>query len=450
MGSNLLPMAQDLPDSTFIGIDLSARQIEEGKHVIGLLGLKNVELKHLSITDVGDDFGEYDYIICHGVYSWVPKEVQDKILEVGKKHLAPGGIFYVSYNTYPGWHLRGMVRDMMRYHVAEFDTPQMKIRQARGLLDFLMKYAKSHSQAYIQLLKDETAMLEQSLDSYIYHEHLEDVNEPLYFHQFVRRVDSAGLRYLADSHIASMVAQLFDDSAAEILRGAPLLRREQYMDFLRSRMFRSSLLCHPNIDPDYTLRSSHLLHMHVALNQPMMPTYQPSGQAVWKHPSGQLTTEAPVTSAIEQLNARFPAWVSVKKLIDSVDHPAKSVILDAFLMGLMHGVVRLAEDPVGFATHVSEKPTCTPLARLQAARGNRVTGRLHNDWVLQPQQRYLVELMDGTRTPEQLAEMLHDEVRNGRFKVTKEGQAVAPDLAETIALVKSELQRLCALALLVA
>jgi methyltransferase-like protein/cyclopropane fatty-acyl-phospholipid synthase-like methyltransferase len=449
MGWNLIPMAQDSPDSTFVGIDLSARQIEEGQAAIKELGLKNIELRHLSITDVDGTFGKFDYIICHGVYSWVPHDVQEKILKIGAEHLTPNGVMYVSYNTYPGWHLRGVVREMMRYHVADFDTPQMKIRQARGLLEFLLKYSKSHSLAYTQLLKDEAAMLEGSLDSYLYHEHLEEVNEPLYFHQFVRRADSAGLRYLADSHISSMVAQLFDDSAAEILRGAPMLRREQYMDFLRSRMFRSSLLCHPNLDPNYSLPSSNLAYMHVSLNQQMAADYKPNGETVWKHPAGTLTTEGPVTKVIETLNGKFPVWMSVKELTENLDAKSKNVVMDSLLMGLVHGVARLSEEPATFSDIVSEKPICTAVSRYQAARGNRVTGRLHNDWMLQPQQRFLVELLDGTRTAEELASLLHAEVTAGRFKVTKEGQNVAPDLAESVNLVKAELQRLRNLALLV-
>jgi 2-polyprenyl-3-methyl-5-hydroxy-6-metoxy-1,4-benzoquinol methylase len=185
MGANLIPMAQDLPQSEFVGIDLSSRQVKEGQAVIEELGLKNIELRHLSITDVDASFGKFDYIICHGVYSWVPPEVQKAILDIGSNHLTTNGVLYVSYNTSPGWHLRGVVREMMRYHVEGFETPRQKIAQARGLLDFLVKYAKSRSQAYPTLLKEEAQMLVGRLDSYIYHEHLELYNEPVYFHEFV-------------------------------------------------------------------------------------------------------------------------------------------------------------------------------------------------------------------------------------------------------------------------
>ncbi|MGE3778913.1 MAG: methyltransferase regulatory domain-containing protein [Pirellulaceae bacterium] len=450
MGANLIPMAQDLPGSEFVGIDLSQRQVAEGAAMIDSLALKNIELRHLSITDVGEDLGRFDYIICHGVYSWVPQEVRQKILEIGKSHLSPNGTMYVSYNTYPGWHLRAVVREMMRYHVADFDSPQMKIRQARGLLDFLVKYAKSRTQTYAELLKDEAKMLEGSLDSYIYHEHLEEVNEPVYFHEFVRRVDGAGLRYLADAHISSMVAQMFDESAAEILRDVPLLRREQYMDFLRNRMFRSSLVCHTSLHPTYKMPSSLLLPLHVALSQPATGERKENGEVYWKQPNGRLTTEWPVTEVVETLNARFPSWVAVKDLVSGADDAKRAVILDALLMGFVHGTFVLAEEPVGFCDRVTERPMCSPYTRLQAKKGNRITGRLHNDWILQPQQRYLVEHLDGSRTAEELATMLQAEVVHGRFRVTKDGQPIAPNDAESLQIVKSELERMRTLACLIA
>src|SRR6267142_1438469 len=111
-GSNLIPMAVGLPESAFAGIDLSPRQVGDGQATIATLGLKNVTLRVGSILDVGADEGIFDYIVCHGVYSWVPPEVQNRILTICNRNLAPNGVAYVSYNTYPGWHVRGMVRDL--------------------------------------------------------------------------------------------------------------------------------------------------------------------------------------------------------------------------------------------------------------------------------------------------------------------------------------------------
>jgi len=142
-GGNIAPLAELYPDSEFVGVDLSARQIADGQKVVQAAGLKNITLRHASITDVDESYGKFDYIICHGVFSWVPDPVRQKILAVSAALLNPQGVAYVSYNTYPGWHMRGMIRDMMRFHAMLFDTPARRVEQARALLDFLAQSAKN-------------------------------------------------------------------------------------------------------------------------------------------------------------------------------------------------------------------------------------------------------------------------------------------------------------------
>ena len=128
-GGNLIPLAYNLPHSRCLGIDLSARQIAPGQQVIDALGLTNISLKQMSITDIGPDAGQFDYIVCHGVYSWVPTAVRDKILAVCRDHLVETGVAYISYNCLPGWNMIQSIRDMMLYHVADFKDPAEKAEQ---------------------------------------------------------------------------------------------------------------------------------------------------------------------------------------------------------------------------------------------------------------------------------------------------------------------------------
>src|SRR5262249_61748376 len=111
-----------------------------------------IQLLPLSILDVGPDFGTFDYILCHGVYSWVPPAVQDKILAICRQHLSPDGVAYISYNTYPGWHLRGMVREMLRYHVRQFSEAAARVQQARAFLEFLAQAVGETGTPFGQLL----------------------------------------------------------------------------------------------------------------------------------------------------------------------------------------------------------------------------------------------------------------------------------------------------------
>ena len=122
-GGNIVPMAAQLTSSTFLGVDLSQRQVAAGRKILADLGLTNVELLHTDLRDLGSEVGTFDYIITHGVYSWVEPAIRDALLSLVKASLAEQGVAYISYNTLPGWHLRSIVRDAMRFHGEAFCRP---------------------------------------------------------------------------------------------------------------------------------------------------------------------------------------------------------------------------------------------------------------------------------------------------------------------------------------
>ena len=81
-GGNLLPIAEVYPTSDFVGVDAAGVAINEGKKIVDVCGLQNVNLRQADILDLGDDIGSFDYIICHGVFSWVPDQVRKRILQI--------------------------------------------------------------------------------------------------------------------------------------------------------------------------------------------------------------------------------------------------------------------------------------------------------------------------------------------------------------------------------
>ena len=251
-GANLIPMAVSIPGAAFVGIDLSERQVEQGRETIQSLDLENIKLIAGSIDEIGPHHGMFDYIICHGVYSWVPQKTQDHILHVCSKNLAAGGVAFVSYNTYPGWFMRGMVRRMLKFHAGQFSDPATQLEQARALLDFLSQATSGSDAAYHAFLSRELNILRQCPDAYVFHEHLEKVNEPLFFHEFIERAAAHGLRYLAEPHLWEMVPVNDPPHVAEVLGrlGTNIIHFEQYLDFLRNRTFRRTLLCHEHDVPD--------------------------------------------------------------------------------------------------------------------------------------------------------------------------------------------------------
>jgi methyltransferase-like protein/cyclopropane fatty-acyl-phospholipid synthase-like methyltransferase len=448
-GGNLIPMADYLPDSEFVGLDLSGRQIQAGQEVVKQFGLKNLTLKHASITDVDESWGKFDYVLCHGVFSWVPNHVQEKIFEIAAKQMTPNGIAYISYNTYPGWHMRGMIRDMMRYHSGRFNTAQLRTQQARALLDFLTQSVKQDGSAYAVLLKSELETLRHQADHYLYHEHLEENNEPLYFHTFAERAKAKGLKYLGESRVGTMVTGNFGPDIEKTLRilATDQIQAEQYMDFLRNRMFRESLLCLDKVQPNWAVQPDSMRVLHVASgSQPIgqdgkaLPQVNVKGEenVSYKSPAGMsmATTRPLLKAAMHVLQQAYPATVpfdllrkQARELIGGADPTdPKTVAEDTQVMaiGLLNcymgsDLVELHGMPITFVRTAGEKPTALPIARWQAQHGPVATNRRHEVVRLNDLDKHLVPLLDGTRNRAALVEELIKVAQTGQLNVQKDG-----------------------------
>jgi methyltransferase-like protein/cyclopropane fatty-acyl-phospholipid synthase-like methyltransferase len=439
-GGNLIPMADMFPDSQFVGLDLSKRQIEDGQKNVAELGLKNLTLRHASITDVDVGYGMFDYIICHGVFSWVPNHVQEKILDIFDKNLTANGVAYVSYNTYPGWHMRGMIRDMMRYHSGRFNTPQLRTQQARALLDFLAQSVKQEG-PYSQLLKTELETLRHQADHYLYHEHLEENNEPLYFHQFMARAQAHGMRYLGESRVGTMVTGNFGPDIEKTLKilATDQIQAEQYMDFLRNRMFRETLLVHSKVNPNWSVQPDVLRALHVASGaRPAAPVTNlvTDENIQYKSASGmQMATNRPLLKAVMQaLGEAFPGSVpfdvlrkTARERIGGDPNDAKTVAEDTNVVaiGLLNcymssDLIELHGMPIVVAKKPGEKPTALKWARMQATRAASVTNRRHEVLRLNDLDRHLIPLLDGENTKDKIIEGLAAVSASGQLNVQKD------------------------------
>jgi SAM-dependent methyltransferase len=249
VGGNLIPMAYDWPDSRFVGIDLSSTAIEQGKRQLGELGLSNIELRHCDILDVTEEFGEFDYIIAHGVYAWVPPHVREKMLSIFRSNLAPQGIVYVSYNSHPWSHIRNLTRDIMLYHVRGIADTQERIGQARGLLKFLAETATD--KAYGAVLREQQERTSKVDDEVFYHDDLSPHFTAFWLYQVVEDAARHGLQYLADASFARPQLGSFSERIIETLSAIPeteIVAREQYLDFVRGNSFRKTLLCHHGVE----------------------------------------------------------------------------------------------------------------------------------------------------------------------------------------------------------
>ncbi len=424
-GGNLIPHAVVFPDAQLVGVDLSKRQIDDGQSTVDALELTNIDLQQRSIADVDESLGKFDYIISHGVYSWVDNDIQAHILRVCKENLVENGVAYVSYNTYPGWHMRGMLRDMMQYHVTQFNDPSMRVKQARALHRFLSENVPvERNPAYGQMLKNELELLDKQADYYLLHDHLEEVNLPVYFFEFAERAQALGLQYLAEADFTSMLASDFPDTVAVTLRNiAPdIVRTEQFMDFLRNRMFRQTLLVHADVELNRELGPSSIYDFNVA--SPAKPDAEAGdySEKIWnseslgfKLPSGTTlnSTNALTKSAMISLADKWPESIPFRDLATKVlsDCPPDSEmakldggdvtkVLGADLLRCYsRGIIECHVVADAYTKDVSEKPQASPLAKLQALTRARITNLRHETLAIDEFNKHVLQLLDGANTP---------------------------------------------------
>lgn len=102
VGINLLVAAACHPDAHFYGIDLNLEHIEIARSAAESVGIKNVDFIYGEFSEVSEFSKSFDFIVTHGVWSWVAPEVREKILDFVDNQLKPCGVFYLHYMCHPG------------------------------------------------------------------------------------------------------------------------------------------------------------------------------------------------------------------------------------------------------------------------------------------------------------------------------------------------------------
>lgn len=244
-GANLIPIARMFPASRYVGIDLSRRHIEEGSALVKEEGLDNIKLVQGSFTELDTNLGRFDFIIAHGVFSYVGTDLQEAMLNLVRERLQPEGIAFISLNVYPGWHMRGILRDFVHFITAESEPLKNRIETSRKQLDFLGRSFMDASHPLSIGLRNEITSLDNLSDSYIGHEFLEGSNQPLYFSEYARLLQQAGLQYLGDAQFGRYIHHHLPADTQEKLLDITEdpIALEQYGDYLVHRMFRNSMIC---------------------------------------------------------------------------------------------------------------------------------------------------------------------------------------------------------------
>ena len=461
-GANLLPMAEHFPQASYLGLDASKVQVAAAQKAIEGAGLKNVEVRCQNILDFPASEGKFDYIIVHGIFSWVPEPVRQKIMQICSAHLAETGIAYISYNALPGWNMRRSLRDMMLFHTRQFAEPAMKVKQARALLAFMSESVPTENSAFGMLLKSESDILSKQVDSFLAHDILEEENTPFYLHEFVARAESQGLQYLGEPSLSQMLSAYFPEKVRDTLNrvGTTVVAQEQYMDFLRNRFFRQTLLCHKSqtvtrqVQP--TVMASFAYQSY--LKRPAAPVDLTHGVQV----SFVSTAGATINTADSYLKAAFqaiamaaPGLIGYQEVLATARTQSRpflgalpanrDLIDDATLQSNLlnlysKGFLEISAEPVPVVTTSPAKPLMGRLARFWAASNARfLTNLIHVSVPADVFARFVIAACDGTRTEPEIVEELVKQVKADKLGV-KEGDKPVTDESRLRELLKPQVE----------
>ena len=436
-GANLIPIAYSLPQSTCVGVDLAARPIERAQSATAALALNNVSFKCMDITKLGPEAGTFDYVIAHGLYSWVGPDIRDRILDVCARNLAPTGVAFVSYNAYPGGHLRELARDMMRFHVRAISEPARQVNEGLALLKWVKESTTSDELRGV--LDHELANLGERAGAVVYHDDLAPTYQPVYFYEFVEHARGHGLQYLAEADFGSMQGARFPEPVSELLRRVEdVIAKEQLQDFLKCRGFRRTLLCHDAVRLDRSDLSHRLYGLRVA--SPARPAsadedLRESVTMEFRTPEGRtMSTNHPaVKAAMSALGESWPRSIAFRELetmaIERAGGPpnsGESPSLAAMMLAMYAGeIVELRRHEPRFAVEVSHRPAASALARWQLQTSSSITTLRHTRIKLEDSLlRGLVSLLDGTRDEAAILSALTELIETGGAKLERDGRAI--------------------------
>ncbi len=452
-GGNLFPQALEHPKASFTGIDLSGEQIAVANKQKEAMGLKNIEFRQQDIMalDLKKEKEKYDYIICHGVFSWVPEEVRKKILDFCSAALSPKGVAVISYNTLPGWNAVRSVREMMLYHTNRFTKPEDKIKQSRALLEFLIENVPPGNVFYRGILNYERNLLVGLNDTYLYHDHLAGVNTQFYFDDFARMAREHGLNYVGDADVFTMYLGNMPQKAKAMLQTVDdVIAQEQYMDFITNRRFRTSILCRQDQSIVRTLRGDKILNYALsAVFQPIDANADLTKSVSFRSVNGnQFQTHEPVSSAVFlelALSGSKPISVedlvarACKRLGKTADAAAvRAALVKSGLELVMHGYIALHANVPHSVQEISKKPVAWPLARYQAGLPNcKVLTNILNLSIRSDEvANIVIAALDGTKDVAALVDILSASIDKGLINIAKDGKPLK-DKAE----IKVELEK---------
>lgn len=442
-GANLVALAAHHPDWTLLGVDASPSAIARAERDARALGLANVRFARADVAELTPE-GPFDFVIAHGLYSWIDEARRAALRRLVRASLAPDGLAYVSFNAQPGWGVRGRVRDVLR------GAPSLA--EARRRASALRAVLGPPAHEWAGLLAHELDRAAEASDAYLAHEYLAPHNRAFWLGELARAFEADGMRYVGDAlfdrpegfvapELRQAVAWTTDDPIA----------REERIDLLAYRQLRAAVLCRDDAARGPVADASILEEGWVA--SAVRATREPFDLSAgveepFVGPRGtEVRARSPLAKmALLVLASRYPEGLRLDALEAEArarlrDYripagPDERAVLRAGLYELWQRIeLELRMHDAALSTTPGPRPAASALARLEASSRPHLTTPTHVALPLEPVERAILAELDGTRSPDQVVDDLIRACAEGRLELEgapSSAARLAPLLAERV------------------
>jgi len=423
-GGNLIPLAAQYPNSRFVGIDAESALVEKGKREVQELGLSNLTIQCADISSFSVDDESFDYVICHGVFSWVSEDVQRAIIAKAARAITPEGVFFVSYNTFPGWRQRGVLRDILLTGArrARSGDPQERYTHALKFLNAVANNRAGTDDQFAAYIREANQRLHSSEPSYVLQEFLGEHNTPVLFQDFMKVAHGSSLQFLSESRVVMMSADGLPPELREYVDSIQddIIGREQSLDIVRNRTFRETLLCRAGRSLQRGLSVEAFKSLTMVANYIPVVGDGASNRFQERTTGRELQTPPGECSDVLRVLASCgPKGASFADLFDCsrgrLSLPEKELLVAAVTLW-RSGFVDLVTEPLTAVELPEGGAKVGAWTRLQCERSSKVTSALHDSYTLSPvEKRALVLAQSGMTfealTVQMLQELPEQEVR---------------------------------------
>jgi SAM-dependent methyltransferase len=198
-GLSTVVAAATNPLGRFIGIDINAEAIGQARALAQSADILNANFHCLDFDQAfvaaEDQIPRCDFLVVHGVYSWISPDSRAAVQEIVSHKLKSGGVLYVSYLSHPGSASFAAARRLMRMTAQNHPGSCIdKVRAGLSLLQRMAQAGAGYFQEHPRTLQDDRA-LDDANAAFLAHEYLNEHWDALHVADVMADFAAVGCEY---------------------------------------------------------------------------------------------------------------------------------------------------------------------------------------------------------------------------------------------------------------